>query len=167
MCESQTSTSVVQGILPSAADYFRSQMMTWQDMLSDPDRLKSDGLHGLVIDHLESLKLSADGVEVIELAFAVCGFGLVLQRSDSHYAILLPDASQPGKFRYQSFDSRGFFAHTTRDTMSQVILEAYKEGFRKVADDQLILDKLSVTDEWAQGMTHAAKVMRHNMGLKE
>lgn len=56
--------------------------------------------------------------------------GVELQSSYGKYALLLRDASNPGKVRYQVFDERGFASHHTEDSWESAIADAYFSGFK-------------------------------------
>lgn len=78
------------------------------------------------------------------------------------HAILLPDASSPGKYRYQMFDEHGFSAHSTHDSPEEAVADAARSGFH--VPNPGILDKLAGTDEWAHGMAINAIVQAINGG---
>lgn len=94
----------------------------------------------------------------------VCGgnlIGLELKcASRDQWAIILPDASEPGCFRCQLFDSRGFFSHRTRDTVARVLEELVEEDFTVV--DMGALRRLSITQEWRDGMALVEEVRKFN-----
>lgn len=80
--------------------------------------------------------------------------GIEAKKPDSNrHALILPDASNPGKYRYSAYDEHGFYTHATHDTADQALDEAIKEGFTEHAPGSL--DRLSQTDTWAQGMKRA------------
>ena len=76
------------------------------------------------------------------------------------WAFILPDASEPGKFRSQRFDARGFFSHSTQDTEQQVLDELVADGFTEHAPGAL--DRLSSTPQWTAGMEATAAVQKFN-----
>lgn len=79
------------------------------------------------------------------------GVGMELvNRSGNLWAMLLPDASTPGHYRYQVFDKRGFCSHHTRKTLAECFNEAFDAGFTEETNG--MLDKLSQDDEWARGL---------------
>lgn len=80
--------------------------------------------------------------------------GLEIKKPDSNrHALILPDATQPGKYRYSAYDEGGFYTHSTHDTADKALDEAIKEGFTEHAPGSL--DRLSQTEAWAQGMARA------------
>ena len=82
--------------------------------------------------------------------------GIEAKKPDSNrHALILPDASNPGKYRYSAYDEHGFYTHATHDTADKALDEAIKEGFTEHAPGSL--DRLSQTDTWAQGMQRAAE----------
>ena len=80
-------------------------------------------------------------------------------QTDQH-AVILPDASHPGRFRASRFDARGFYTHDTRDTAEQVLDELIEDGFTEHAPGAL--DRLASTPEWAEGMEATWGIQRAN-----
>ncbi|MEY8688472.1 MAG: hypothetical protein AB9M53_01150 [Leptothrix sp. (in: b-proteobacteria)] len=96
-------------------------------------------------------------------AFHKHGDGTELSTDDGRrHVILLPDASNPGKYRHQMFDHRGFMSHSTHDTPEEAVADAARQGFR--VHNPGILDKLAGTDEWAHGMAVNALIQAHSSG---
>lgn len=79
------------------------------------------------------------------------------------FALILPDASVPGKFRYQQFASFGWINHYTCDTLDEVVFEAYEAGMR-VPAPQETLDKMASTLEWAKGTERLELITKVNRG---
>ncbi len=102
----------------------------------------------------------------LEAAFAAhakTGDGTELSQADGkRHAILLPDASNPGKYRYQMFDDRGFSGHSTHDTPEEAVADAAKAGYHVHSPG--ILDKLAGAEEWSHGMAINAIMQAHNSG---
>lgn len=100
----------------------------------------------------------------LESAFAAHargGDGTEMSHSDGQrHAILLPDASSPGKYRYQTFDANGFMAHSTHDTEEEAVADAARQGYH--VHNPGVLDRLAGTDEWAHGMAINAIMQAHN-----
>lgn len=80
--------------------------------------------------------------------------------SREQWAIILRDASEPGRFRCQLFDSRGFFSHRTRDTVAKVLEELVEDDFTVV--DMGALRRLSMTQEWRDGMALVEEIRKFN-----
>lgn len=96
-------------------------------------------------------------------AFNKHGDGTELSDKDGkRHAILLPDASSPGKYRYQMFDDRGFSAHSTHESPEAAVADAASSGFH--VHNPGVLDKLAGTDEWGHGMAMSAIMQAHNGG---
>ena len=83
-------------------------------------------------------------------------------RDKGDHAVVIPDASHPGKYRYSEYDDRGFRGHQTFDTEALAYEAAADAGFHKPAKGSL--SKLSGTDKWAEGTRHA-KIMQLVNGL--
>jgi hypothetical protein len=64
-------------------------------------------------------------------------------------AVLLPDASEPGRWRFSVFDEDGFRSHRTFDTRNEAMAEMADDGFHE--PDRGALGKMSTTDRWAIG----------------
>jgi hypothetical protein len=97
-------------------------------------------------------------------AFEEHGDGTELSNKDGRrHAVLLPDASEPGRYRYQIFDQNGMVSHHTEDTAEQAVADAAAQGFYIPATG--ILDRLASTDVWAHGMAINAIIQSHNAGL--
>ena len=87
-----------------------------------------------MVEHREE---SHRALESAFAAHSAHGDGTELSNKDGRrHAILLPDASSPGKYRYQTFDSSGFSSHSTHDTPEQAhaaYVEAAKKHFGEFA----------------------------------
>jgi hypothetical protein len=79
------------------------------------------------------------------------------------FALILPDASVPGKFRYQQFASFGWINHWTCDTLDEVVFETYEAGMRLPAP-QDTLDKMASTLQWAKGIEQLELITKVNRG---
>jgi len=90
------------------------------------------------------------------------GFGLTL-RSRNAYCVVLEDATEPGRCRYQMFNSSGFIGHLTRDTPEEVLLEAFRDGFRDIESSD-VLGQLCGTAEWERGTLINDLIRRVNQG---
>lgn len=75
------------------------------------------------------------------------GIGLIYKNSLNQYGFVLADASEEGAFRYQLFDAKGFFSHSTFTTAEEAILELCDNGYTELVDGDT-LDKFSATREW-------------------
>jgi hypothetical protein len=95
----------------------------------------------------QTVQMRESVAELVE-AFNQTGLGLVIRNASEGFAIILEDASEQGRYRYQAFDAFGFDKHVTRDTVAEVILEAVRNGYTDVSENQQILDVLSCGDKW-------------------
>jgi len=66
------------------------------------------------------------------------------------HAIVVPDASEPGKWRASYYDSLSFSGHDTFATQDEVLVDLVAYDYTEPAPGSL--DRLSQTDEWAHGM---------------
>ena len=123
------------------------------------------GLAPPVIEaHIVNLGCKQDKLNAILAEFEEQGFGMVLQGMGS-WAVILRDPTEEGRFRYQTFNEKGFSGHVTRSHVDEVILDAFKSGYCEVAVDQTILDRLSQTDAWKRGMAAVHLTQQVNQGL--
>jgi len=88
--------------------------------------------------------------------------GLELKSRHEQYALILPDASEPGRFRAQMFDAKGFFAHSTRDTALEVLELLVTEGYTELATGAL--EQLSQSTDWKLGMFQTNLIAEVNRG---
>ena len=78
------------------------------------------------------------------------GPGLIYMNQHRQYGFVLADASQEGAFRYQLFDAKGFFSHSTCDSADEAVVELCDNGYCVLAPGDT-LDKLSQTRDWKFG----------------
>ena len=90
--------------------------------------------------------------------------GLTLKhcRRDA-WGIILPDASQPGRYRWQAFQRDGFTGHATFDSMEECLGDMVDDGYG--APDPGVLDRLASTIEWRRGMEVVGLIQSCNAGL--
>lgn len=91
-----------------------------------------------------------------------CGMTLSNSAGDQ-FVIFLEDASSPGKFRYQCFDAKGFYSHSTHNTLEEALRDAFNSSFRILCDDN-VLDRLSCTVEWSRGVARQGIRDKYNSG---
>ncbi len=90
------------------------------------------------------------------------GIGCIFASAQNdRWSLILPDASVPGKFRYQQFASYGWVSHYTCETLDEVIFESYEAGMYVPAPADT-LNRLSATREWAEGIERLDIITRHN-----
>jgi len=92
------------------------------------------------------------------------GIGLTLKHHERDFwGILLPDATEPNRFRWQGFQRDGFTGHCTYDSAELCIGDMLDSGLCIV--DLCALDRLSCTLEWERGMAIVAVIQASNAGL--
>lgn len=128
-----------------AAKHEAGQDVGFERMLLDSSRKKHDRMQAA----FDAYHKYGDGTELSD-------------KEGRRHIVLLPDASNPGKYRYQTFDSQGFSSHSTHDTPEQAVADAAEQGY--TVSNPGILDKLAGTDEWAHGMAINAVMQAHNSG---
>jgi hypothetical protein len=139
--------------------YFQNQVDVWQELLDQESDADNRAVFAEFRDEAATL---ADQFQRIFYAYQDQGIGLTL-KSESNFCVVLPDATEPGRFRYQTFDVTGFIGHVTRNTVEEVLLDAVRSGFREI-DTSDILDKFSKTREWAKGSAVNDLVRKVNCG---
>jgi len=107
-----------------------------------------------IISELEAKQAKSD---VMFNHFDKVGIGATFANSRKQYAIVLPDATHQGSYRSQYFDSRGFFSHSTRPTLDEVIFELCEDGYDQVVPSDT-LTIMSQTPEWERGMAKLAVI---------
>lgn len=83
--------------------------------------------------------------------------GILKQASSERWAFVLPDMTEPGKWRIQYFDARGFSGHGVYNTGDECVDSALASGFT-VRDDQA-LDRVQGLASFWRG-NHAADLIR-------
>ena len=78
------------------------------------------------------------------------------------FAMFLPDASEPGRYRYQELDDRGFSGHFTLDSYDELLDDAIKLGYRNIADESVLGEYVS-KPSFSKGNAMAAEVQKANM----
>lgn len=84
------------------------------------------------------------------------------QADGERWAFVLPDASEPGRFRVQYFDARGFSGHFTHNELVAAVEDMVRSGYR--IKDLGALDRLSETNLWAAGIESSDLITKLNMG---
>ncbi len=84
------------------------------------------------------------------------------QVTREQFALILPDPTEPGRFRAQFYDCRGFYGHITRDTPCDVLHEIVGDGFQRLARGAL--NALSQTATWQRGSLITNLIAAVNQG---
>jgi hypothetical protein len=144
-------------------DYFADQIVTLREFLGEKTNETGDvnaSSHSLIRES----QARHDKLQVLYAELDKVGAGMiVVNESGDSWALILPDASEPGRFRYSGFRAIGWTTHYTCDTFDEVILEAFQAGYTRVAASDT-LDKLSVTTEWIKGCERLAAIQAHQGG---
>lgn len=93
------------------------------------------------------------------------GIGSIFKDKQGRYGFVLADASEEGSFRYQLFDAKGFFSHSTFTTADEAILELCDNGYCELAPSDT-LDKMTQTRDWKFGTEALALRTAVEMGRK-
>ena len=114
--------------------------------------------------HLIRIQRAHEQVCALEILKSELVPGMTLKNAGNDaWVLLLEDASNAGKFRYQCFDAKGFSGHHTFNTLEDALTDAFYSGYR-YKDDSNVLDRLSKTHEWSRGMAIQAIRDEYNSG---
>lgn len=148
---------------PHPLERSRATMAEYQ---KDHDDAVAEGDTGTAEFMQHLLGTHREGHEALEAAFGHFdkhGDGLELSHKDvRRHVIFLPDASNPGKYRYQMFDARGMMSHSTHDSPEEAVADAASSGY--TVHNPGVLDKLASTEEWEEGMAINALIQAHGSG---
>jgi len=87
--------------------------------------------------------------------------GIEAQSTDGkRFAVVLPDASEPGKFRVQNYDKSSFSGHQVYNSEQEALDALWVDGYRTSA--QGAMNKLEGTPAWKQGMKFSDQVRIQN-----
>lgn len=87
---------------------------------------------------------------------------IVRQDSGERWDFLLPDMTEPGKWRMQYFDVRGFSGHGIYNTIEQLAIAAVAGGFLTRDDDAL--DRVQELASFQRGNYAADLIRQVNAG---
>ena len=105
--------------------------------------------------------LAAEGTVDLEAHRKIVKLGGEYETSPGKFAVVLPDASEPGRVRVQSFDADGFSGHRAYDTLDDLVRDTVPHrGAWKPASGAV--DRLSQDPQWAAGMARALVVQALN-----
>lgn len=156
-------TEPVKPAKPHPLERSRATMAEYQ---KDHDDAVASGDTGTAEFMQHLLGTHREGHEALEAAFGHFdkhGDGLELSHKDGRrHVIFLPDASNPGKYRYQMFDARGMMSHSTHDSPEEAVADAASSGY--TVHNPGVLDKLASTEEWEEGMAINALIQAHGSG---
>jgi len=89
--------------------------------------------------------------------------GVILRhKSSARWAFMLPDMTEPGRWRVQYFDESGFTGHRVRDTKQDIVEDTVREGF--TVPDHEALDRLQSTQRFQRGNFIAGLIFQVNLG---
>lgn len=143
-------------------DFYAEQVSVINEFFVDPETglTTADGQ-----EFAAEAQALHDQLQTVLAEFDSQGLGLTLKsiHGDS-WVIILPDASNQGCFRHQSFSKSGWTGHMTTLTAEAAVLDAFESGYRLLAERNT-LDRLAATQEWAKGIEQLDLITRHNNGL--
>lgn len=133
-----------------------------KDILAEKGLWARPEMEGFLADHLQYVMPAACAFNCIMEAHNGNPVGVEYEhRKDvGRFAVVLPDASAPGKFRVQFFDKNGFSSHDTIGAVEDAVEEMVKQGYWK--DARGVMDRLSQTREWQIGNATAVLLQKLN-----
>lgn len=144
---------------PSTLESLKESLADWQEMKCNDGLLAR--LAGEMIDEFQG-KIHL--LEYLLGQYRRHGIGLTLKHHERNFwGILLPDASEPGSFRWQGFQHDGFTGHCTYKTPELCLGDMLDFGLCIVDLDALA--RMSCTQEWARGMEITSVIQQCNAGL--
>jgi len=145
---------------PSTLESLQQQREDWIAHQQEDDGLLSIVAQE-VIEKLE-WKIST----LISLLDAAQGdlIGLTLKHpTDERWGMILPDASSPGRYRWQGFRADGFTGHCTFDSAELCLGDMIDSNLE--VPDPGALDRLAATSTWKRGSEILSLVHACNAGL--
>lgn len=142
--------------------YFSERAADFRENFLDqtPAKVSLDAFVENTAAELDAKQVLLDGMFKL---FDELGMGSIYRDSHSRYGFVLKDASDEGAFRYQLFDKKGFYAHSTFTTAEEALVELCANGFTHLAPADT-LDKLSQTREWKLSTEKLALLTRVQNG---
>lgn len=145
-------------------NYYHDQIESTREMFR-PSPSNTDTPCHLEKTLIREIEVRHKRLQVVYAELDKIGPGMIVQNeSGDSWAMILPDASEPGRYRYSSFRHIGWTGHYTTDTIDEAVLEAYKSGFTQVSPSDT-LDKLSGTTDWKKGCERLIHIEAHQRGL--
>lgn len=122
---------------------------------------RANGRTEFILQHLKHARTARERRRAMREAYAagVIEFAREFRVGDetrAHYAIVIPDASEPGRWRASHYDEHGFSGHETHDTPQQVLDQLSADGYTTPANGTI--EKLSMTGDWKRGMARTRVV---------
>lgn len=144
-------------------NYFADQVLVTCEFLGyDPNN--TEDLDAPRFSLIRESQARQEKLQALYAELDEVGVGMIVaNESGDSFALISPDASEPGRFRYSGFRAIGWMTHYTVDTLDEVVLEAFKAGYTCVAARDT-LDKMSATTEWIKGCERLAHIQAHQNG---
>lgn len=141
---------------------FTARAVAMRDAFSKPEK-SGVSLKSWVTQASKELEEKQIVLDTMFKLFDEQGIGAIYKDKHGQYGFVLADASEEGCFRYQLFDARGFFCHSTFTTAEEAILELCDNGYCELAPSDT-LDKMTQTRDWKLGTEKLALRTALEMG---
>ncbi|MDF9779118.1 hypothetical protein [Pseudomonas baetica] len=144
-------------------NYFADQIVGLSEFLGvDPN--KQEDLDAPCHSLIRETQARQEKLQALYAELDEYGLGMIVaNESGDSFALISPDVSEPGRFRYSGFRAIGWMTHYTVDTLDEVVLEAFKAGYTCVAARDT-LEKMSATTEWKKGSERLVHMQAHQNG---
>ena len=137
----------------------RDRIKDYKDSADEADAAGKDS--GFYRHLLSLAEPSHRDLEQVVGHFRKHGDGLQLRhKTQDKWAMLLPDASEHGKYRYQRYDKDGFAGHQAFKDVDGALSELAQDGYH--VEDNGSLDRLAATKTWQRGMEVNAVIQASN-----
>ncbi|MFA7483909.1 MAG: hypothetical protein WC314_25670 [Vulcanimicrobiota bacterium] len=135
-----------------------------KDILAEKGLWAKAGMEEFLSDHLQYVMPGARVFNEIMGNHSGCPIGIEYEhwKEPGRFAVVLPDASHPGKCRVQLFDEHGFSSHSTIGKIEKAVEEMIQMGYRSIAKGAL--SRLSKTKTWEIGSATAVLLQQLNGG---
>lgn len=145
---------------PSTPESIQESLEIWNRWLNDPEKPLAREAREIVAELSEKKRLLESLLDELH-AF---GLGLTLKhKTQQRWGFILPDASEPGRFRWQEFGLDGFTGHHTHDSPAECLGDMVDCGYAHL--DEGALARVSSTAQWRKGMEITCVVQAANSGL--
>ncbi|MFC0668589.1 hypothetical protein ACFSKY_23200 [Azotobacter chroococcum] len=143
---------------PSTPERLKASLRDWLEM-----KETGEGLACCADEMIEQIQAKLAVLEQLLGELAAHGMGFTLKHGQHDaWGMICPDASEPGRYRWQAFRRDGFTGHSTFDSSEQCLGDLVDNGY--TLPDPGALDRLADTVEWQRGMEVVAVIQACNAG---
>lgn len=145
---------------PSTPESIQESLDIWVAWMSKPQKALAREAREIVAELREKKTL----LESLLIELKTSGLGLTLRhKTQQRWGLILSDATEPGRFRWQEFGPDGFTGHHTHDTPEECLGDMVDCGYSHL--DEGALCRLSSTALWRKGMQVTCVIQAANARL--